>query len=122
VFTGGEIEREPELIAPQAPLVLEEIEPVQSDMERFVDLDSSLELNPKVVQMPAPVQTAQASFTTPTPIRIPSGIHDRQLLADLIEQSEAFEGVIFFLGLLGCEHLIAEHGQPAVRQAVGAAN
>ncbi len=121
-FTGGEIEQEPEMVAPQAPLVLEVIEPVQSEMERFVDMDSSLELNPKVVQMPAPVQNAQASFPKPAPIRIPSGIQDRQMLADLVEQDAAFDGVVFFVGLLGYEHLIADHGQPAVRQAVAAAN
>ncbi len=121
-FSAGEIGQEPEKIAPQAPLVLEKIEPVHSDMERFVDLYNELDLKPKVVQMPTPVQTAHAGFTRPAPIKIPNGIQDRQLLADLIEQSAAFEGVVFFLGLLGYEHLIAEHGQPAVRQAVAAAN
>ncbi len=121
-LTGEEIELESEMPAPPAPLVLDEIEPVHSGLDRFVDLDSSPELNPKVVQMPAPVQIAPAAHSVPAPVRIPSGIHDRQLLAELINQDAAFNGVVFFLGLLGYEHLIAEHGQPAVRHAVAAAN
>jgi hypothetical protein len=119
---GEAIELESEMPAPQAPLVQDEIEPVHSGLDRFVDLDSSPELNPKVVQMPAPVHTAPVANSAPAVVGIPSGIHDRQLLAELINQDAAFNGVVFFLGLLGYEHLIAEHGQPAVRHAVAAAN
>jgi len=114
---SNEIEAEPEFVAPP---VSEEIDPVHAHDERFLDVDNELELNAKVLQMPAPV--AYSDYIQPAAVQIPRGIHDRQALAGLIEQQLEFRGVVFFLGLLGYEHLIAEHGQASVRQSVESAN
>lgn len=102
-----------------APPVNEEIEPVHG-YERFLDVDTDLELNTKVVQMPSPV-----AFVDPgqqSAGRIPRGIHDRQTLSGILERQSDFKGVVFLLGLLGYEHLIAELGQAPVKQSVDAAN
>jgi|GEM_PF-3388049 len=116
---GEETEPEPEYVA---PLVSDEIAPVPARGEHFIDLENELEAPPKVVQMPAPVQAEDSGLTSAPQPQIPNGIHDRQTLAGLLEQQIEFQGVVFFLGLLGYEHLIAEHGQALVRQSVESAN
>lgn len=110
----------PESYAPSAPPVDFEIEPVADSGHRFIEVDNEPEMNPKVVQMPLPVQ---ATFEQPARValRIPRGIHDRAVFEDLATQSAKFDGVVFLVGVTGFEHLVADHGKPAVTQAVGEA-
>lgn len=102
-----------------APPLREEIEPVQT-YERFLDVDTDLELSTKVVQMPSPA--ALVDEVQQSNKRLPRGIHDRQVLSQMLERQSEFNGVVFLLGLLGYEHLISEHGQAPVRESVDAAN
>jgi hypothetical protein len=88
--------------------------------ERFLDVDTDLELSTKVVQMPSPA--ALVDEVQQLNRRMPRGIHDRQVLSQILERQSEFNGVVFLLGLLGYEHLISEHGQAPVRESVDAAN
>ncbi|MBE0657637.1 MAG: hypothetical protein IH602_08090 [Bryobacteraceae bacterium] len=107
---------QPESYFPPAPPLSFEIEPIADAGYRFIEVDNEPEMNPKVVQMPLPVQ---AAFEPPVreTLRIPRGMHDRAVFAELASQGARFDGVVFLVGVMGFEHLVTEHGRPAVAQA-----
>lgn len=114
------LDEEDEAFFPAAPPVGFEIEPVDDAGYHFIEVDNEPEMSAKVVQMPLP---AQATFEPPAraALRIPRGIQDRAVFDELISKADYFNGVVFLVGVMGFEHLVAEHGHPAVAQAVGEA-
>jgi GGDEF domain-containing protein len=111
---------QPESYFPPAPPLGFEIEPIADAGYRFIEVDNEPEMNPKVVQMPLPVQAVFEPSVWET-LRIPRGIHDRAVFDELASQAARFDGVVFLIGVMGFEHLVAEHGHPAVAQATGEA-
>ncbi|MBA3973887.1 MAG: hypothetical protein C0504_06675 [Candidatus Solibacter sp.] len=111
---------QPESCFPPAPPLEFEIEPVADAGYRFIEVDNEPEMNPKVVQMPLPVS---AAFEPPVraALRIPRGIHGREVFDELAQQEAPFDGVVFLAGVMGFEQLVAERGHPAVAQAIGEA-
>lgn len=105
---------------PPAPPLGYDIEPVEDGGYHYIEVDNEPEMNPKVVQMPLPVQ---AAFEPPARValRIPRGVHDRAAFDHLASQPANFDGVVFLVGVMGFDHLVADHGQPAVAQAIGEA-
>jgi GGDEF domain-containing protein len=114
------LDEEDEPQVPAAPPMNFEIEPVDDGGYHFIEVDHEPELNAKVVQMPLPVQTA---FEPPAraALRVPRGIQDRTVFDELVSQSAHFNGAVFLIGVMGFEHLVAEHGHPAVAQAIAEA-
>jgi hypothetical protein len=110
----------PESYFPPAPPMSFEIEPIADAGYRFIEVDNEPEMNPKVVQMPLPVQAVFEPLVRET-LRIPRGIHDRAIFDELASQEARFDGVVFLVGVMGFEPLVAEHGRPAVAQATGEA-
>ena len=108
---------QPESLFPPAPPMDFEIEPVADAGNRFIVVDNEPEMNAKVVQMPLPVQAA-CEPPARVALRIPRGIHDRAVFEDLAAHDAMFDGVVFLVGVMGFEHLVADHGQPAVAQAI----